>query len=101
MDVQRKIHEELDEILGDADDQKTLKKIPKLKYLERVIKEVLRMYPSVTEIGRTLINDVKIGNESFIKSFFTIEAISASEIQFRMYRLLVDFQVITQFRKVL
>lgn len=95
LDVQRKIQEELDEIIGDADDKTTLERMSNLKYLERVIKEVLRMYPSTVNIGRELLDDLKIGNDSFIKSFFTINEIFGLEFLFRIYRLLHDFQVIT------
>jgi cytochrome P450 family 4 len=39
-----------------------MKDLNEMKYLERVIKEALRLYPSVPTIGRILKEDVKIGN---------------------------------------
>ena len=61
MEIQKRVHEELDDILGDADERTTLEEIPNLKYLERVIKEVLRLYPSAPVVSRCLVEDLQIG----------------------------------------
>jgi hypothetical protein len=38
-----------------------MRDLNEMKYLERVVKEALRLYPSVPFIGRTLQEDTKIG----------------------------------------
>ena len=52
-DVQQKVREELDTVFaGDPDRDITMDDVRSLKYLERVIKEALRLYPSVPLMGR-------------------------------------------------
>jgi cytochrome P450 len=42
-----------------------MKDLADMKYLEMVIKEALRLYPSVPFVGRVLNEDVKIGKVFF------------------------------------
>lgn len=59
-EVQEKILEELHEIESDAI---TINDLSNLKYLDRVIKESLRLYPPVPYISRALTEDVSIGKK--------------------------------------
>jgi cytochrome P450 family 4 len=61
LEHQEKVHEELEEIFGDSETPASVKEITQLKYLDRVIKETLRIFPSVPLITRKLTEDVKIG----------------------------------------
>ncbi|KAK2575288.1 hypothetical protein KPH14_008139 [Odynerus spinipes] len=45
-EIQEKVHEELQDIFGDSNEPATTKEISQLKYLDRVAKEALRLYPS-------------------------------------------------------
>lgn len=59
--VQEKVYKEVTNILGtDASEPITLSKLNDLTYLELVIKESLRLYPSVPMIGRFLREDIDI-----------------------------------------
>ncbi|KAM6440600.1 cytochrome P450 4V2 [Liasis olivaceus] len=62
-EIQRKVHSELDEVFGNSDRHMTMDDLKKLRYLECVIKEVLRLFPSVPLIGRIL------NEECYIRGF--------------------------------
>jgi cytochrome P450 len=55
------VYEELDHIFQGSDRTTTMRDLNEMKYLERVVKEALRLYPSVPFIGRILKEDTKIG----------------------------------------
>ncbi|XP_071558605.1 cytochrome P450 4g15-like isoform X2 [Temnothorax nylanderi] len=67
-DIQARVQEELDTIFGDSDRQCTFQDTLKMKYLERVIMETLRLFPPVPAIARHLNEDVKIGDYVLPKS---------------------------------
>lgn len=63
-DVQEKVHEELDSVFGKGSDRPaTMDDLGKLNYLDRVIKETLRLFPSVPLMGRVTTEDCIINNQ--------------------------------------
>jgi cytochrome P450 len=58
---QEKAYEELEGIFEGSERAPTVKDLNEMKYLERVIKESLRLYPSVPGISRHLKEDIEIG----------------------------------------
>ncbi|XP_063371824.1 cytochrome P450 4C1-like [Cydia amplana] len=56
-DVQDKVYQELQEVFGESDRAVTVEDLPKLTYLEAVIKESLRLYPPVPIVVREVHED--------------------------------------------
>nr|XP_027195023.1 cytochrome P450 4c3-like [Dermatophagoides pteronyssinus] len=62
-DIQEKLREEIDKVFDDcshSDIDLSIEQIKQLKYLDCVIKEVQRIYPTAPFIGRDLSEDTKI-----------------------------------------
>ncbi|KAE8738718.1 Cytochrome P450 CYP4 [Frankliniella occidentalis] len=59
--IQDTAAEELEHIFQGSDRAPTVRDLQEMKYLERVIKETLRLFPSVPFIGRKLFQDVDFG----------------------------------------
>ncbi|KAJ8732429.1 hypothetical protein PYW07_015028 [Mythimna separata] len=57
-EVQEKIYEELQQVFADSERLITFEDLPRLKYLDAVIRETLRLYPPVPVIVRKVEKDV-------------------------------------------
>nr|WCC58139.1 cytochrome P450 [Pharsalia antennata] len=57
--IQEEILQEIEDVLGDSDKLPTYSDLAEMKFLERCIKECLRLYPSVPLIARVAGEDIK------------------------------------------
>ncbi|XP_029664885.1 cytochrome P450 4C1-like, partial [Formica exsecta] len=76
LEHQEKVHEELEEVFKDSKTPASVKELSQLMYLDRIIKETLRLFPSVPVISRKLAEDVKIGDYTLPKNATVILGIS-------------------------
>ncbi|XP_011175444.1 cytochrome P450 9e2-like [Solenopsis invicta] len=59
-DVQRKLREEIDDVLRQTNGKPTYEAINRMKYLDAVITETLRMYPIVSFLDRVCIKETEL-----------------------------------------
>ncbi|CAB3260819.1 unnamed protein product [Arctia plantaginis] len=68
LDVQEKIYQELQEVFGDSKRPIVPEDLPRLKYLDAVIRESLRLYPPVPVIVRKVENEITLpSGETLVK----------------------------------
>ncbi|XP_023245130.1 cytochrome P450 4C1-like [Copidosoma floridanum] len=67
-EIQEKVYQEMKEVIGDSDEVATASQLGQLKFLDRVIKEALRIYPSAPSIGRCTEHDIVIDGYLIPKS---------------------------------
>jgi len=58
-DIERKLHEELDSVLEGT--LPTFADLSRLPYLDKVIKEVMRLYPAAWGVSREAMEDIELG----------------------------------------
>ncbi|KAH9645407.1 hypothetical protein HF086_000025 [Spodoptera exigua] len=71
-EIQKKVFKELQEVFGDSDRQATFEDIPRLKYLEAVIKETLRLYAPVPVMTRKVEKDLYLRYQYAMMSMKTM-----------------------------
>ena len=76
---QDKVYEELENIFQSSDRSPTMNDLKEMKYLDRVIKETLRLYPSLPVIGREMKEDILVGKLICLKVELTLHNIHFSQ----------------------
>ncbi|KYN33647.1 Cytochrome P450 4C1, partial [Trachymyrmex septentrionalis] len=65
-DIQDRVRKEVNAVIQENQGKLTMKSLQDLQYLERCIKEALRLYPSVFFISRTTSDHVQLKTESYL-----------------------------------
>ncbi|GAB1868994.1 Cytochrome P450 4C1 [Camponotus japonicus] len=61
-DIQERLRTEVDTVMQENGGKLNMRLLQNLSYLDRCLKEALRLYPSVVSISRKTGNDVKLRN---------------------------------------
>jgi len=64
-DVEEKLHEHLHDVLGER--PPLTADLPRLKYVEAVVRESMRLYPPVWAVGREALEDLELGGHRLPK----------------------------------
>ncbi|HEY6404720.1 MAG TPA: cytochrome P450, partial [Nitrososphaeraceae archaeon] len=68
--IERRVFEEIDQVLGGIGNEyksPSIADLPKLKYVEKVFRESMRLYPPVWTMGRFAVNDYPLGGYTIPK----------------------------------
>ncbi|XP_053113906.1 cytochrome P450 4V2 isoform X2 [Hemicordylus capensis] len=79
-EIQRKVHSEVDEIFDNSDRPVTMDDLKQLRYLDCVIKEALRLFPSVPFFARTF------NEECYIRGFKMPKGMDAIIVPYALHR---------------
>ncbi|XP_062864386.1 cytochrome P450 4V2 [Trichomycterus rosablanca] len=79
-EVQRRVQQELYEVFGDSDRSISTEDLKKLRYLECVIKESLRLFPSVPFFARSICED------TYINGYKVPKGVNAIIMPFALHR---------------